>query len=182
MKWGVAWRNIKHYVKHDLKEIAFPSSLPNPPHYKDKPKPRKLAFKDYVYIVRTAATLHAKSYTRGGLTKEDWKKAGLDEQDDPEVAEKTKEAAEPSSIEELALAARAGAEHIKPALQRIYMTRASAYRDALKSFVEGYQEGVAESMNKKDQQEPAVGAKEAADGESTRPSASEESRKDKMPL
>jgi len=51
--------------------------------------------------VRTAASLHAKSFTRGGLTKEDWKKAGLDEEDDPEVAEKRKEATEPSSIEEL---------------------------------------------------------------------------------
>lgn len=81
-----------------------------------------------------------------------------------------------------ALAARAGAEHIKPALQRIYMTRASAYRDALKSFVEGYQEGVAEVMNKKAEQEPAAGAKEAAGGESTRPSASEQPREDKMPL
>lgn len=51
-------------------------------------------------ILRTAASLHAKSFTREGLTKEDWKKAGLDEQEDPEVAEK-KEPAEPSSIEEL---------------------------------------------------------------------------------
>jgi hypothetical protein len=41
-----------------------------------------------------------KSFTKEGLTKEDWKKAGLDEQDDPEVAEKPK-AAEPSSIEEI---------------------------------------------------------------------------------
>ncbi|KAG0589850.1 hypothetical protein KC19_1G053600 [Ceratodon purpureus] len=101
MKWGVAWRNVKRYVKHDLKEIAFPSSLPDPPHVKAKPKPRKLTFKDYVYIVRTAAGLHAKSFTREGLTKEDWKKAGLEEQEDPEVAVKKKEAAEPSSMEEL---------------------------------------------------------------------------------
>lgn len=49
-------------------------------------------------------------------------------------------------------------------------------------FVEGYQEGVAEVMNKKDHQEPAVGATEAAGGESTRPSASEQPREEKMPL
>jgi hypothetical protein len=53
--WGVAWRNIKRYVKHDLKEIAFPSSLPNPPHVKAKPKPRKLTVKDYVYVCRSTA-------------------------------------------------------------------------------------------------------------------------------
>lgn len=51
--------------------------------------------------MRTAATLHAKSFTREGLTKEDWKKAGLDEPEDPEVADKKKEPAEPSSVEEL---------------------------------------------------------------------------------
>ncbi|MFQ6621633.1 hypothetical protein Gotur_003025 [Gossypium turneri] len=33
-------------------------------------------------------------------------------------------------------------ETLRPALQRLYMTRASAYRDALKSFIEGYQEGI----------------------------------------
>lgn len=73
-----------------------------------------------------------------------------------------------------ALAARAGAEHIKPALQRIYMTRASAYRDALKSFVDGYQEGVAEVMSKKADPEP----KQAPDG----PPVTKESGKEKMPL
>lgn len=56
----------------------------------------------FLQIVRTAASLHAKSFTREGLTKEDWKKAGLDEQEDPEVAER-KEPAEPSSVEELGM-------------------------------------------------------------------------------
>lgn len=41
-------------------------------------------------------------------------------------------------------------ETLRPALQRVYMTRASAYRDALKSFIEGYQEGVQQVMEKKD--------------------------------
>jgi hypothetical protein len=51
-------------------------------------------------ILRTAFSLHAKSFTREGLTKEDWKKAGLDEEDDLESVAK-KDAAEPSSVEEL---------------------------------------------------------------------------------
>ncbi|MFQ6668903.1 hypothetical protein Gotur_034370 [Gossypium turneri] len=33
-------------------------------------------------------------------------------------------------------------ETLRPGLQRLYMTRASAYRDALMSFIEGYQEGI----------------------------------------
>ncbi|PPS10014.1 hypothetical protein GOBAR_AA10631 [Gossypium barbadense] len=39
---------------------------------------------------------------------------------------------------------------LRPALQRLYMTRASAYKDALKSFIEGYQEGIQQIMDKKE--------------------------------
>lgn len=48
------------------------------------------------------------------------------------------------------MAARGGMETLRPALQRVYMTRASAYRDALKSFIEGYQEGIQQIMEKKE--------------------------------
>ena len=50
----------------------------------------------------------------------------------------------------LVVAARGGMETLRPALQRVYMTRASAYRDALKSFIEGYQEGIQHVMVKKE--------------------------------
>lgn len=68
------------------------------------------------------------------------------------------------------MAARAGAEHIKPALQRIYMTRATAYRDALKSFVEGYQEGVAEVMTNNTQEATSQSVQNEADGQSSKSS------------
>lgn len=45
-----------------------------------------------------------------------------------------------------AVAARGGMETLKPVLQRIYMIRASSYRDALKSFIQGYQEGIKQVM------------------------------------
>lgn len=51
----------------------------------------------------------------------------------------------------LAVAARGGMEALRPALQRVYMTRASAYRDGLKSFIQGYQEGIKEVMEKKEE-------------------------------
>ncbi|PPR87722.1 hypothetical protein GOBAR_AA32961 [Gossypium barbadense] len=50
----------------------------------------------------------------------------------------------------IAIVARGGVETLKPALQRLYMTRAYAYRDALKSFIEGYQEGIQQIMEKKE--------------------------------
>lgn len=81
-----------------------------------------------------------------------------------------------------ALAARAGAEHVRPALQRIYMTRATAYRDALKSFVVGYKEGVAEIVQK--QSEGDLGKMKSADGPTSKSSIvnSHEARKEELKL
>ncbi|KAB2061805.1 hypothetical protein ERO13_A10G101550v2 [Gossypium hirsutum] len=57
---------------------------------------------------------------------------------------------EPSTLEDIVIAARGGMETLRPALQRLYMTRASAYRDALKSFIEGYQEVIQQIMEKEE--------------------------------
>ncbi|KAG4181710.1 hypothetical protein ERO13_A09G000259v2, partial [Gossypium hirsutum] len=54
------------------------------------------------------------------------------------------------TLEDIAIAARGGMETLGPALERLYMTRASAYRDALKSFIEGYEEGIQQVMEKKE--------------------------------
>lgn len=45
-------------------------------------------------------------------------------------------------------------ETLRPALQRLYMMRASAYKDALKSFIQGYQEGVQQVREKRAVTEP----------------------------
>ena len=65
----------------------------------------------------------------------------------------------------VAVAARGGMETLRPALQRLYMVRASAYRDALKSFVQGYQEGVQQVREKKQDAGPEPGGD--APGKST---------------
>ncbi len=41
-------------------------------------------------------------------------------------------------------AAKGGATSVKPILQNLYRTRASAYQQAVRSFVDGYREGFAE--------------------------------------
>ena len=53
-----------------------------------------------------------------------------------------------------AVAARGGIETLRPALHRVYMTRASNYKDALASFIKGYHEGVQQVMQSKE--EPQV--------------------------
>ncbi|KAG6503087.1 uncharacterized protein LOC121984285 isoform X1 [Zingiber officinale] len=139
MKLKVVSRKLYDYVRYDLKEIAFPSSLPDPPHIK---KRRKLRWIERWYILKEASRIYAASWVRDigpDLRPNDYKKNTDDDGNlrrDATSADKK----EPSMLEDLAIAARGGMETLRPALQRIYMTRASAYRDALTGFIQGYQE------------------------------------------
>ncbi|XP_051144875.1 uncharacterized protein LOC127260900 [Andrographis paniculata] len=157
MKFRVACKKIYDYVRYDLKEIAFPSSLPDPPHIKPLPK---LTLKDSFLVLKKASRLYAASWVRDigpELRPQDYKKK--EGSDDVPIAGKgAPKDKEPSTLEDLAVAARGGMETLRPALQRIYMTRASAYRDALRNFIEGYQEGIQEVMEKKENLKPQDGA------------------------
>ncbi|KAG6638133.1 uncharacterized protein LOC122279359 [Carya illinoinensis] len=149
MKLKVVGKKLYDYIRYDLKEIAFPSSLPDPPHIK---KRRKLAWQERFLVLKEACRLYAASWVRDigpDLRPNDYKK--YEESDDkPDGAKSKTKEKEPSTLEDLAVAARGGMETLRPALQRVYMTRASAYRDALKSFIEGYQEGIQQVMEKKE--------------------------------
>ncbi|KAG2683047.1 hypothetical protein I3843_10G014500 [Carya illinoinensis] len=149
MKLKVVGKKLYDYIRYDLKEIAFPSSLPDPPHIK---KRRKLTWQERFLVLKEACRLYAASWVRDigpDLRPNDYKK--YEESDDkPDGAKSKTKEKEPSTLEDLAVAARGGMETLRPALQRVYMTRASAYRDALKSFIEGYQEGIQQVMEKKE--------------------------------
>ncbi|PKA54536.1 hypothetical protein AXF42_Ash000371 [Apostasia shenzhenica] len=149
MKLKAIYRKVYDYIRYDLKEIAFPSSLPDPPHIK---KRRKLTWEERWLVLKEASRIYAASWVRDigpDLRPNDYKHQKQEDNDnkgDAHSSNKREEA--PSMLEDLAVAARGGMETLRPALQRLYMTRASAYRDALKSFVQGYQEGVKEVMEK----------------------------------
>lgn len=150
MKLKVVCGKLYDYVRYDLKEIAFPSSLPDPPGH--VPKRRKLNLQEWILVLKKASRLYVASWVRDigpDLRPNDYKKDETSE-DKPNGAESTPKERGPSTLEDLAVAARGGMETLKPALQRVYMTRASAYRDALKSFIEGYQEGIQQVMEKKE--------------------------------
>ncbi|CAO2174264.1 unnamed protein product [Urochloa humidicola] len=155
MKFRVVCRKLYDYVRYDLKEIAFPSSLPDPPHIKKRPK---LTWHDRWCIFKEATRLYSASWVRDigpDLRPNDYKKASEDEEEeasngrpDADHGKKGK-SSEPSLLEDLAVAARGGAETLKPALKRIYVTRASTYTDAMKNFVETYQEGLKDQLQQK---------------------------------
>nr|ACU17078.1 unknown [Glycine max] len=149
MKVRVVCRKIYDYIRYDLKEISFPSSLPDPPNIK---KRRILTWDERIWVFKRTARLYAASWVRDigpDLRPDDYKKDD-DMTDETNGEKKTTKGKESSTLEDLAVAARGGMETLRPALQRVYMTRASAYRDALKSFIEGYQEGVQQVMEKKE--------------------------------
>ncbi|EES18896.1 hypothetical protein BDA96_09G014900 [Sorghum bicolor] len=156
MKFRVVCRKLYDYVRYDLKEIAFPSSLPDPPHIKKRPK---LTWHERWCILKEATRLYGASWVRDigpDLRPNDYKKAAEDEEEQSSSAspssgsdKKGKASSEPSLLEDLAVAARGGAETLKPALRRIYMTRASTYTDAMKHFVETYQEGLKDQLQEK---------------------------------
>ncbi|ONK62286.1 uncharacterized protein A4U43_C07F2340 [Asparagus officinalis] len=152
MRLRVVCRKLYDYVRCDLKEIAFPSSLPDPPHFK---KRRKLTWKERWLVLKEASRLYAASWVRDigpDLRPNDYKK-DADEEGEPRGGNGAGGEREPSTLEDLAVAARGGMETLRPALQRVYMTRASAYRDALRNFVAGYQEGLKQVMERKERKE-----------------------------
>ncbi|GFP97201.1 hypothetical protein PHJA_001864200 [Phtheirospermum japonicum] len=61
MKLRVVCRKIYDYVRYDLKEIAFPSSLPDPPHIK---KRRELTWKERYLVLKEASRLYGASWVR----------------------------------------------------------------------------------------------------------------------
>ncbi|CAL4903247.1 unnamed protein product [Urochloa decumbens] len=157
MKLRVVCWKLYDYVRYDLKEIAFPSSLPDPPHIKNRPK---LSWHDRWRwcILKEATRLYGASWVRDigpDLRPNDHKKAAEDDEESnasPSSGNNKKErtsSREASVLEDLAVAARGGAETLKPALRRIYMTRVSTYTTAMKNFVETYQEGLKDQVQEK---------------------------------
>ncbi|KAL0709178.1 hypothetical protein Bca4012_016156 [Brassica carinata] len=148
MKLKVVYRKVSDYIRYDLKEIVLPSSLPDPPHVV---KRRKLTWHERFLsslVLKEASRLYGASWVRDigpELRPNDYKKQG-DAEPKKQAIETEKE---PSVLEDLAVAARGGMETLKPALQRVYMTRASNYKDALASFIKGYHEGVQQVMQSK---------------------------------
>uniref|UniRef100_A0ACD5W223 Uncharacterized protein n=1 Tax=Avena sativa TaxID=4498 RepID=A0ACD5W223_AVESA len=147
MKFRAVSRKLYDYVRYDLREIAFPSSLPDPPGTKRRPK---LALKEKWYILKEVSRLYGASWVRDigpELRPNDYREDK--EESDPSITEEGKTTSEPSALEDLAVAARGGAETLKSALRRIYMARASTYTTAVKSYVETYQEGLKDVLDEK---------------------------------
>lgn len=128
----------KLYLKYDLKEIVLPTSIQDPPGYV---APQRKSLREKVLLLRT----------NFGLYLDTWNSAKLDaalRQQRGEKESGVKRDGEAEKLaEELKLTAKSGANSLLPYLRYVYKTRAAAYRDAIKQFIEGYQEGFQEAQN-----------------------------------
>ncbi|KAK5772651.1 hypothetical protein PVK06_048944 [Gossypium arboreum] len=111
-----------------------------------------LTIRSFSFVLKEASRLYTVSWVRDigpDLRPNDSKKDdGIKGKSNGDKSKSTE--IEPSTLEDIVIAARGGVETLRPALQRLYMTRASAYRDALKSFIKGYQEGIQQIMEKEE--------------------------------
>ncbi|MFQ6631917.1 hypothetical protein Gotur_008851 [Gossypium turneri] len=110
MKVKVVCRKLYDYVRYDLKEIAFPSSLPDPPHIK---KRRKLTWHERFLVLffstfssavlKEASRLYAASWVRDigpDLRPNDYKKDdGTEDKSSGDKSRSTE--TEPSALEDI---------------------------------------------------------------------------------
>ncbi|KAJ0027382.1 hypothetical protein Pint_36108 [Pistacia integerrima] len=101
MKVKVVCRKVYDYIRYDLKEIAFPSSLPDPPHIK---KRRKLTWNERFLVLKEASRLYAASWVRDigpDLRPNDYKKDDETDDDRANGAKSATNEKEPSTLEDL---------------------------------------------------------------------------------
>ncbi|KAG7670110.1 hypothetical protein NADE_006360 [Nannochloris sp. 'desiccata'] len=134
-------RRAYRYIRHDVPEIIFPSSLPNPPGYIEPPRK---TLRQHVAKINSAIQRYIDSWDSEKLQAELKRQRG--EVNDSLTKEEERMAAEEISMlaKEFKDVARGGAHTMWPHLQHIYKTRVRAYREAVNQFIEGYKEGLAE--------------------------------------
>eukprot|EP00887_Chlorella_sp_A99_P002635 scaffold6.g2635.t1 len=129
-------RRAADWLRHDLREIVAPSSLPDPPGY--VPAPRTSLLK-WLRILRHAGRAYVDTWDSRKLEAKRRELRG--EAAAAETAEGSARQEFKDLAAEFAAAAKGGSAAMKPFLVNLYQTRAAAYRDAVRQFIEGYKEG-----------------------------------------
>lgn len=141
---GVASR-VSRYLREDFKEIVNPSAMPNPRWYEEKARAGagRGSQLGTLAVLRRALEEYRKGWG-AFLSSGDGGRGGEGEQEhggghDPETSGQ-------GTTDDLSKVAaevgKKGAETARPYLQRLYRTRVSSYRDAIKEFSVGFGEGL----------------------------------------
>lgn len=153
-------RRAVRYLRHDLREIIAPSSIPNPPGYVPPP-PQSLG--EHWSTLRGACRAYIDSWDSKKLRAELRRRRGEDP-DKTDAEEDAETAAELAALSaELKAATAGGGTVLWPHLQRVYKSRVRAYRAAVQQFIEGYKDGFREAHEVKEEA-PAGEATAAEEG------------------
>eukprot|EP00884_Botryococcus_braunii_P012915 jgi/Botrbrau1/21624/Bobra.43_1s0026.1 len=157
------WRGLLNYVRYDLREIILPRPMPDPPDFVPE---RKLSLKDYLEIIKATNRRYMES----------WKSPPKEEPQGKATEAPTGN--EPTFWEDLSAAAKGGAQTLTPFLKKVYASRTVAYRDSVRSFVEGYREGLQAGpvLGDWDPTSPSTTKSEAAESQGAEASGSGGSR------
>eukprot|EP00959_Pyramimonas_sp_CCMP1952_P474142 9502937-Pyramimonas_sp.AAC.1 len=137
----LAGRRASRYVREDLREIVWPSSIPNPPGYVEEQMKgnRRLTWQEWgegfdssnskILLVRRLRDLLAEEQERAKA------EAG--------PSEATLRAELEATVQTIA---KEGLHGLRPIFHQWYAARAGAWRDAVQVFIQGYREGLQESV------------------------------------
>jgi hypothetical protein len=157
-------RRAVRYLRHDLREIIAPTSIPNPPGYVPPP-PQSLG--ERWATVRGACRAYIDSWDSKKLEAELRRRRGQDP-NKTDAQEDAETAAELAALAaEVKAATAGGGTALWPHLQRLYKTRVRAYGVAVQQFIEGYKEGFREAHDDDVKEETAAVEAAAAEREPT---------------
>ena len=171
------FRRLRHYVKHDLREIVWPRPMPDPPGTRYL---TDLTLRQHLQVLRQAAReyidgwrwyngepekerkerLAAERAARGEAARDDYEEPEDEYRPDPEDTTTFRD----ELGRMYGAGAKVGVDGWRRQLRSFYETRGVAYMNAMKEFVTGYKEGIekaAEPMQPEEDEE--VGAAESAE-------------------
>lgn len=171
------FRRLRHYVKHDLREIVWPRPMPDPPGTRYL---TDLTLRQHLQVLRQAAReyidgwrwyngepekerkerLAAERAARGEAARDDYEEPEDEYRPDPEDTTTFRD----ELGRMYGAGAKVGVDGWRRQLRSFYETRGVAYMNAMKEFVAGYKEGIekaAEPMQLEEDEE--VGAAESAE-------------------
>ncbi|QDZ21135.1 hypothetical protein HOP50_05g36630 [Chloropicon primus] len=131
---------VSRYLRKDFKEIVNPSAIPNPEWYQEKARAAGKA--SLLGAVGSALVEYRKGWQRY-LSGKDPESSAADDGGGDQGREGGSDFGAEDLSEAVKKAGKEGAEKARPYLQRLYKTRMTSYRDAIKEFSIGFGEGLA---------------------------------------
>jgi len=140
----LAGKRVSRYFREDFREIVWPSSIPDPPGYVEEQTKgqRKLTWWEWREVMQETFVVYNSSmpWSKKDLLAEEEERAKAEAAG---ASEETLRAELEATVQTLA---KEGLQGLRPIFAQWYTARASAWRDAVHVFIQGYREGLQDSV------------------------------------